>query len=419
MRVALLLIFNLSLLAADWPQWRGPTRDGHADPNGQMIQSVPVEPQTLWKVKAGPGLASPVVAGETVVIFDAWEGQEWVRALDRATGKEKWRTAVDDTFHDSQGPDGPRCTPMINEGRVYAVSCQGQLDCLNLADGKKIWGASYTKDFGASFIGEKGTAPGASRHGNNGTPLIAGNRLYACVGSTNGAGVVCFDKRDGTVIWKAQRDQAAYVPPTLLKLAGSEHLVCFTAEGLIGMNPDTGELWWRVPIKTAFARHVTAPVAHEDVVVVSSHQVGMIGTRIAKTDAGFSAEQAWLSKKTAMNFSSPVRVGQHLYGLGPRKNLICVEIATGEERWSKEGYFQTSADKAYAGFVVIGSNILALTDGGLLVMFEARADDFKETGSAQACGLNWCNPAYADGKVFARDGIKGAGEAMCLDLTAR
>ena len=419
MYLSLLFASIISVSLADWPQWRGPTRDGQADPAGKKIESLPAELKPVWSVKVGPGLASPVVAGNTVIIFDAQDGKECVRALDRKTGAEQWRTVIDETFHDNQGPDGPRGTPMINDGRVYAVSCRGQLDCLNLRDGKKIWGTSFTQDFGASFIGEKGTAPGASRHGNNGTPLIVGDRLFVAVGSTNGAGIVCFDKREGKVIWKSQNDQAAYAPPALLRLAGEDQLVCFMAEGLIGLNPQDGALLWRVPIKTAFARHVTAPVAYGDIVVVSSHQVGLIGTRISKDGSGFKAEQAWLSKSSAMNFASPVRAGQHLYGLGPRKNLICIDITTGEERWSREGYFQSSADKAYAGFVVIGFNILTLTDGGLLVLFEASPEKFTELGSSQACASNWCNPAYADGQLFVRDGNKGPGEVLCLDLAGR
>jgi outer membrane protein assembly factor BamB len=416
-----LLVFLVSTVvamsAADWPQWRGPFRNGHSA--DQPLASLPPEPAVIWKIKAGPGLASPVVAGETVIIFDAAGNKEVVRALNRKDGSEKWRAVIDETFHDTQGPDGPRCTPMINDGRVYAVSCRGQLDCLDLATGKKIWGVSYTENFGASFIGEKGTAPGASRHGNNGTPLIVGDRLYAFVGSTNGAGVVCFDKRDGKVIWKSQNDQAAYAPPTMLKLAGVDQLVCFMADGLLGLNSENGNLLWRVPIKTAFARHVTAPIAHEDVVVVSSHQVGLIGTRISREGNGFKAEQAWLSRSSAINFASPVQVGRHLYGLGPRKNVICVDILTGEERWSKEGYFQTSADKSYAGFIVTGERILMLTDGGLLALFKATPDAFAEVATAQLAGLNWCNPALSKGQLFLRDGIRGDGDLLCFNLDAQ
>ena len=117
-----------------------------------------------------------------------------------------------------------------------------------------------------------------------------------------------------------------------------------------------------------------------------------------------------------MNFSSPVAVGNYLYGLGPAKNLVCVDISSGKATWSKDGYFTTSADKAHAAFIVMGKNILTLTDGGQLALFAADPKEFRETGRAQVCGLNWCNPAYADGRLYLRDGIKGAGELMCVEL---
>jgi outer membrane protein assembly factor BamB len=412
MHLPLLFATVLSLSAADWPQWRGPNRDGHAPANSKLISKLP-EPKVVWKVKADAGLASPIVAGNKVIHFDAANQKETLHALSRETGEKIWSAPIDETFHDMQGPDGPRCTPLVDGDRVFAVSCRGRLVCLNLSDGKEIWSKSYTEDFGAIFIGEKGNVPGAGRHGNNGTPLIVGDRLYACAGGTNGAGVVCLDKRDGKLIWKSQNDQAAYAPPVMAKLGGVEQLICFTVDGLIGLDPSKGDLFWRVPIKTAYGRHVTAPVWHEDVVVVSSHQAGLIGTKVS----GKNGEQTWVSKENAINTASPVSVGGYLYGLGPRKNLMCVEIARGKQMWSKDGYFQTSADKAYGGFLVVGKNVLCLTDTGSIVMFEADPKEFREIGQAQVCGANWCNPAYADGRLYLRDGNKGPGELMCLDLT--
>jgi outer membrane protein assembly factor BamB len=413
MHLSVLIATVLSLSAADWPQWRGPNRDGHAPSNSKLITKLPEQPKVVWKVKAEAGLASPIVAGNKVIHFDATNKKETLHALNRETGEKIWSAEIDETFHDNQGPDGPRCTPLVDGDRVYAVSCRGRLVCLNLSDGKEIWSKSYTEDFGAVFIGEKGNVPGAGRHGNNGTPLIVGDRLYACAGGANGAGVVCLDKRNGKLIWKSQDDQAAYAPPAIAKLGGVEQLVCFMVEGVIALDPEDGDLFWRVPIKTAYGRHVTAPVWHENVVVVSSHQAGLIGTKVS----GKRGEQAWVSKESAINTASPVSVGGYLYGLGPRKNLICVEIATGKQVWSQDGYFQTSADKAYGGFLVIGENILCLTDTGSLVMFAANPKEFKEIGQAQVCGVNWCNPAYADGRLYLRDGNKGAGELMCLDLS--
>jgi outer membrane protein assembly factor BamB len=405
-----------TLFAADWPQWRGPTRDGHAPKDGIIIKTLPEQPRVVWKTKAGPGLSSPIVSGNWVIQFDAADGKETLRGMTRDSGAEKWRVAIDQTFHDTQGPDGPRGTPIADGERVYAVSCRGTLACLRLKDGSKVWSTNF-HDFGAVFIGEKGTAPGATRHGNNGTPLIVGDRLYVCVGGTDNAGVVCFDKMTGAVLWKSQKDQAAYAPPMLAHVSGADQLVCFTAEGLIGLDPSNGKLLWRAPIKTAYARHATTPVWFDNVIVVSSHQAGMIGTRIdSKPGGGFEAKQAWISRDQAMNFSSPVSLGNYLYGLGPRKNVICVEISSGKEKWSQEGCIQTSADRAYAGFLLLGSNVLMLNDTGALILFAASPEQFKELGRAQVCGANWCNPAYADGRLYLRDGNKGDGELMCLDL---
>ncbi|MGZ8899598.1 MAG: PQQ-binding-like beta-propeller repeat protein [Limisphaerales bacterium] len=413
MRFLLFLATFISLSAADWPQWRGPHRDGHAPAGSKLIQKLPDEPKVIWKIKAGPGLASPVVAGDKVFHFEAVNGKETLHALKRESGEKIWSTSIDETFHDMQGPDGPRCTPVVDGAEVYAVSCRGRLVCLNVTDGKVLWSKSYTGDFGAIFIGEKGNVPGAARHGNNGTPLISGDRLYACAGGTNGAGVVCLNKKTGELIWKSQNDQAAYAPPQIAKLDGIDQLICFTSDALIALDPVKGDLFWRVPIKTAYGRHVTAPVWHLDTIVVSSHQAGLIGARVS----GRNGEQAWVSKENSINTASPVVVGKHLYGLGPRKNLICVEVATGKQMWSKDGYFQTSADKAYGGFMVIGENILCLTDTGSLVMFAANPEEFKEIGQAQVAGANWCNPAYADGRLYLRDGNKGLGELLCIDLS--
>jgi outer membrane protein assembly factor BamB len=206
----------------------------------------------------------------------------------------------------------------------------------------------------------------------------------------------------------------------LADVAGVRQLLCFTVEGLISLKPENGNLFWRIPVKTAYSRHVTTPVWSDDVVVVSSHQAGMIGTRVTpQPDGGVKAERAWTAKDEAMNFSSPVSVGKYLYGLGPHKNLICVEIPTGKQQWSQEGYIDTSADRAYAGFLVIGKNVLMLNDTGTLILFEANPERFKEVARAQVCGANWCNPAYADGRLYLRDGNKGPGELMCLDLTAQ
>ena len=402
--------------AADWPQWRGPDRTGHAANQAKLIQTFPAEPKTLWRLRAGEGLASPVVARGRVFIFDNQAGEETLRAVDAARGQELWRASVDVVFRDSQGPSGPRCTPVVDEDRAYVQSCRGELRCLNVVHGTTLWRVNFTRDFGATFIGEKGTAQGATRHGNNGSPAVDGDRLYVQVGSTRGAGVVCFDKTTGQVIWKSQSDLASYAAPMIATIAGTRQLVSFTADGVIGLKPNDGVLLWRFPVKTDFSRHAVTPLIKDDVIVVSSHQAGLIGIKVAARDSGQTAVQSWLNKQAAINFASPVAVGGYLYGLGPNKNVECVEVATGRVRWSKEGWWTTSADKAYGAFLVLGKNILVLTDGGTLILFAADPKECREVARAQVCGANWCNPAYADGQLFLRDGLRQRGEWKAVSL---
>lgn len=356
------------------------------------------------------------MAGGKVFYFDNQEGKETLHAIDAADHHELWRAPVDETFQDEQGPPGPRCTPLVDGDRVYAQSGKGELQCFRIADGKVVWRVNFLKDFGAAFLGEDSKIPGAAEHGYTGVPVIDGERLIACVGGTNGAGVVCFDKRTGKVFWKSQDDLAAYAAPMIATLAKVKQSVCFTEAGLIGLDLDDGKLLWRVPIKTSYGRNVTTPVIVDDWVVVGSYQAGLIGVKISAAGNDLKIEQAWTNKLAAMNFSSPIAVGMHLYGLGPAKNLVCVEIATGKIMWSKEGYFTTAANVAHASFLGLGKNILVCTDGGQLALIAADPAEFRELGRAQVCGLNWCNPAYADGRLYVRDGIKATGNLFCVEL---
>ena len=411
------IIFSAGeLRSEDWAQWRGPERTGHVPENWPVPAKLPTEPKVLWRIKTGESYASPVVSAGKVFHSDNVGGKETLHAVAAATAKELWSAVIDDVHTDTQGPPAPRCTPLVDGDRVYAQSCKGELQCLNVADGKSIWHINYPKDLGAVFIGEKGTAPGAARHGNNASPIIDGDHLIACAGGTNGASVVCLDKRTGKVIWKSQNDQAGYAAPVIATIAGVKQVICFTVEGVLSVAADDGRFLWRIPVKTAYARHATTPVIHDDMVVVASHQVGLLGIKVSSVGDTLKAEQVWVNKEEAMNFASPVAVGKYLYGLGPAKNIVCVEIPTGKVMWSKEGYINTSADKAHSAFLVMGKNILLSTDSGELVLFAADSTECKEISRAQVCGLNWCNPAYADGKLYLREGVKATGELLCLDL---
>ena len=400
-------VFLSPALAGDWPRWRGANGDGHVTGADARLEALPAEAKAKWRFKLGDGHGSPVVAQGRAYILDKQEKDEVLVALDAASGQPLWKKTIYLGNDDNQGK-GPRGTPLVDGDRVYVQTMRGEFQCLAVADGALRWRKNFVDDFGAVFLGEISNQKsiGATRHGNNGSPLIDGDHIIVQAGGLSGASVVCLDKRTGATIWKSQDDPAGYAAAIIAELAGVRQVVVYTALGVIGLDPRDGKLLWRFPISTTWARHATTPVVVGDIVTVSSHQHGMFGLRVSRDGAGQKVEKAWLTKEAAINFASPVAVGDHVYGLGPAKNLLCVDVRTGKIAWSQDGYFAGNAGQSHAGLLVLGKNILCLTDRGELVLFAADPAAFRQVnpgGRIQACGQTWCNPAYADGVAYLRD----------------
>lgn len=408
----LVLLAGLASSAADWPRWRGPHNNGLVPAGEWVPETLPAEAKPRWRIPVGGGFASPVVAGGRLFHLDNVEGKETAHALDVETGRELWRTPIDDVFKDYQGEPGPRCTPTVDGDRVYVQSCRGELRCLAVDDGRTIWRLNYVKDCGALFFGETGPASGASRHGNTGAPLVDGERVVVAAGGREGASVLCLDRRDGTVIWKSQSDTPGYAALYAADLGGVRQVLAFTAVALVGLDAGSGNLLWRVPVKTSLGRHITTPIVAGDLVIISSHEAGLIGIRVSRQGAAFAADTAWTSKSAAINCSSPVLVGNHLYGIGPSKRLECVDVRSGITAWSASGFAPQPLKQDWAALIVMGGRILVLGDHGWLVLFEADPTAFRPVGQLALCGPNWCHPAYADGRLYGRD----EKELLCVPL---
>jgi outer membrane protein assembly factor BamB len=396
--------------ADDWPRWRGPQGDGHVAASAKVPESLPAEPRFTWRKKIGFGLGSPVVSRGVIYYLDNLENTETVHAADAATGVDRWSVPLDEAFKDNQSPAGTRSTPLVDGDRVYVTSCRGEFRCLDVANGKTIWGVNFGRDFNAMFTGEKGTTPGAGRHGNTGSPMVEGDRIFVAVGGSEGASVVCFNKRDGKLIWKSQSDIPGNGGPVVATVAGRKQVLAFTVDAAVGLDFENGALLWRVPVKTSFGRHVASPIAVGDTVIVGSHQAGLIGIRVARDGDTFSAEPAYTEKRIAINFSSPVVREGFIYGLGPAATIFCADAHTAEQKWSYA--LPAAANKAHAGFIVFKQNLLVLTDTGDLFLMACDPAAFRLIGKLKVCGENWCNPAYADGRLFLRD----KDELLCLEL---
>ena len=405
-----------SALALDWPQWRGPTRDGILPKEGLALNSLPDQPKAIWKIKSGEGLASPVVSNGFVFLFENRNNNETMVAISADDGSVKWATELSPVFEDGQGPRGPRCTPVVVGEQVFAQCSRGTLHCLDFQSGKILWEVDYST-LGMKFIGEKGLTPGARRHGFTNAPLVIGDMVYALAGGKRNS-VVCFSRKTGQLIWNALDYEPGYAPPIPATLAGKQQFICFFVKGVTGVDVRNGEELWHIPMKTDYGRHVAAPLVYKNIVIAGSHQVGLQGIQITKSNENLSAEVIWKNIEAQPNISHGVLVNEHYYGLGDPAKLVCVNINSGKTVWSNDSLSFPDSKRAMAAFIVMKNNILSLTSGGELCLFSASKIKFKELGRTQVCGINWCMPAYADGKLYVRDGIKKkGGNLICVDLT--
>ena len=400
-------LLSFSLYSGDWPQWRGLNRDGIAL-GEKPLAKLPAQPKPVWKLSVGKGQGGLVLAGGKLLMLHETERNgkmmETAALLNAANGKVVWQTSFADSwqYRNVYGP-GPRVAPQIDGDLVFVQGVKGVLACLALADGKLLWSKSYEKDFGAKWFG--GNAPGsggtaASRHGNNGAPVIDSQYIYAPAGGHNGASLVCLEKRTGKVVWKSGSDYAAYAGLMLGELAGMKQVVMLTASNLTGFSAKDGKVLWTVPAKSGAARNIVTPILHGDTVTVASHTFGTFQVRIRNTGSGQAAQEVWRNTDIRTNITTPVLVGGHLYGLGTSRgrnsDFVCLNFKTGKIAWSQKGFSD------YVSVIGIGGQLLVHGSNGELVLMEANPAKYTERGRLQASGQSWNFPAYANGILYVK-----------------
>ncbi len=394
--------------ASDWPQWRGPQRDGHAV-SKVKLDALPKDPKTLWSIPVGVGQSSPVIAGSRVLYLDDQNGQETAHSLDLASGKEQWCVSFSpsEVWGNAYGA-GPRCTPVVDGDRVYVQSCRGEFRCLSLADGKTLWRTSFEKEWGASWFGNAGNnAPeaketAARRHGNNGSAVVEGESVFVPVGSPEKGTLVAFNKQTGKVLWTAGHDNAGYSSVLVATIGGVRQVVHLTADTLMGVDAKNGKILWSTPVKTGAKRNVLTPICAGDTVTISSTSVALTKFKITKEGGDFKVAPVWKNEKVKITLATPVLVGNYLYGLGTgqKTDLVCVDFNTGDVKWSQPGFGD------YASFIALEDKVLVQNMTGTLLLMKASPEKYLELGRVQVCGNTWSYPAFADGLLVQRDKTK-------------
>ncbi len=388
------LACSVGMEAADWPQWRGPGREDRSEENGLLRQWPAEGPRQRWvNQDVGLGYAGFAVVGGRLYTMGLRDDTEHVIALDAGTGKEAWAVPAGPRYENNWG-DGPRMTPTVVGGRVYALAAQGTLVCLDARDGRQVWGRSMVKDLGGKL----------QSWGYTESPLVHEGRVYCTPGGAGGT-MAALDAETGEVVWRTKdiTDEAQYSSPVLGRIGGKEQVVQLVMKRFFGVDPRTGAVAWNVdfPGRTAV---IPTPVVHDNIAYVTAGYG--VGCKAVKW-TGSAMETLYEDNKVMKNHHGGViRVGEHLYGHSDGYGWVCQELKTGKEVWVHKGFGKGAVHLADGHLYCIdeGSGAVALVEASPAGWNEkGRFKLSPQTAKRKPQGRIWVHPVVSGGNLYLRD----------------
>jgi len=416
--------------ADDWPQWMGPNRDGVWNEKG-IIRAFPERgPAVRWRVPIEGGYAGPAVSDGRVYVTDyaapgdrtpdpgrrnELRGFERVLCFDVQHGALLWKHQYPCEYKISY-PAGPRATPVVHDGKVYTLGAEGDLRCLATDDGELVWSRQLKDDFGVE----------TPIWGFTGHPLIDGDKLICLVGGP-GSVVVAFNKNDGSEIWRAlSAQEPGYSPPTMIETSGGRQLVIWHSEAINGLDPDTGDVHWTVPLVPDYGMSIMAPRQSGDLLFTGG--VGLQAVLLRLVNDKPDVEEVWRGTRDTALYpvcATPLIHDGYLYGCCNRGELRCVKLETGERVW--ETYAPTTGgERGNSGTAFLVKNeevFFLMSETGDLIIARLSPEGYEElsrakllepTGDAFGRAVLWSHPAFAERCVFARNDK----ELICVSLAA-
>jgi outer membrane protein assembly factor BamB len=412
-----LLLLPVSIQAGDWPQWRGPNRDGLSNEAG-LLKSWPKEgPPLRWTyTNAGVGYSGPAMVGERLFLMGARDGAEVVFALDLknaqgSTVKELWSAKIGPLFT-WKGNDcnaGPSATPTVDGELLYALGGQGELICVETATGKERWRKNLPVDMTAE-VNPIGGGPQKVGWGFTWSPLVDGERLICVPGGPQGT-LAALDKKTGQVLWRSKEltDQASYSSPIVIEVGGVRQYVQLTNEGVAGVAAKDGTLLWRYLKKPAYGDVVIpTPIFHDGSVYVSAgYGAGCDLIKLTLAGQKFKAEKVYSNKTMVNQQGGVVLVGGHLYGYSEGKGWVCQEFKSGSMVWSEKRALGRGS-LTYAD----GKLYCYSEDEGVVIVADASPAGWKPLGRFEIpqhsklrknSGKIWTHPVVSGGRLYLRD----------------
>jgi len=406
--VGILLVSSAALRAEDWPQWRGPARDGISKETGLLKEWPKEGPKLLWQVKEiGYGFSTPAIVGDRLYLLsNKGEDNEFVQARSVADGKEIWTTRLGRVGHGTgdQFP-GARSTPTVDGDVLYALSSEGDLACVKIADGAVVWSKSLKKDFGGK--------PGPWDYAES--PLVDGD-VVVCAPGGKVATIIALDKKTGKTVWQTalpEADDAAYASAIIVEIGGVRQYVHLLQKGCVGVEAKTGKFLWRYgKIAPNDPAHITTPVARDGLVYFSMGEAGGCLFKVKADEGKFTTEPVYAKVDAPTRIGGFVLLGDYLYGT-KAAGLRCIEFTTGAEKWKAKS---------------VGPGALCVADGriylhgetGDVALMEPTPEAYREKGYFTPPGLPargdaqaWAYPVVANGRLYVRD----LGMLWCYDVS--
>lgn len=417
-----LLAAGAAVLADDWPQWRGPARDGAWRETGLVGKFAGPQLATRWREPIGSGYSGPTVADGRVYVTDRQvepQQVERVHCLDWQTGRKLWTHSYDCPYESVGYTAGPRAAVSIDDGRVYALGTMGHLHCLDAARGTLLW----KKTPGAEYQVR------VPIWGCAAAPLVDRDVVIVQLGASGGACLVALDKRTGAEQWRALDDPASYSAPIIIQQAEQRVLVCWTGANVAGLDPTTGKVHWKHPFTPKrMVINVPTPVVSGDRLFVTAFYDGSLMLKLRQDQ--LSVEELWRRRGASERdtdalhamISTPYFEGDYVYGVDSYGELRCLDARTGDRVWEN----LTAVPKSRWGTIHMvrnGERMWMFNERGELLIAMLSPQGFQEISRAkliepttdqleQRGGVCWSHPAYAYQHVFARNDR----ELVCASL---
>ena len=386
------------LPAADlvWPGLLGPQRDGWVE-HFKIPARWPKQLKKEWSVEVGAGYGTPLVEGQRVYQHARQGEEEVVWCVDLASGKQIWRKSYKNPFKIGGGGErhgkGPKSCPVMADGRLFTLSITGMIHAWDVESGSLLW----RKDYRGKW--EKGNQP---NWGVSTSPIVDGERLIVHLGNDGVGALMAFDVKSGREVWSQGEHGTSYSSPLLVEIAGVRQVVQWNHETLAGVESRTGKLLWEYPAPhRSHNQNMPTPVFHKGRILLGGENRGIKCLEPLLKDGKWSVNRLWHQRKVALDMSTAVINGDHLYGMSHFKmgQIFCLDPRDGTIRWLSEGRVGQNV-----AFLALEGHVAALRANGELRMIAADPAAYRARAAYRvAPDQTWAPPVLLDSKILIKD----------------